>query len=198
MVVMPLFLRRLRVQVYPFLDDWLVKGQSRAQVVSNIRLTQSTFKVLGLLINAEKSTPILVQRIEFTGTVFNSTQARVYLSEVRLKSIRSPITQRSSNYNSPELHEAFRSHGLMHIGDTTSKTAPQSPPDMAGLSIFSKQSPFGHCAHGTSMGSNLPQLVVGYAHGLCGRSLYMPSTVNDPGLRHVSARVGSSPGAIRT
>lgn len=35
MAVVAAFHRRLRVDLHPCLDDWLVKGQSKAQVVSN-------------------------------------------------------------------------------------------------------------------------------------------------------------------
>lgn len=39
------------VQVYPYLAEWLIRGQSRNQVETHVELIQLTFQDLGLLIN---------------------------------------------------------------------------------------------------------------------------------------------------
>lgn len=50
------FLRRQGIQVYSYLDNWLVRGHTKSQVASNIKLNQSVFQGLGLLINTQNST----------------------------------------------------------------------------------------------------------------------------------------------
>lgn len=73
---------KIGVQVYPYVGDWLVKGRSRAQVVSSTQVTQLTFRTLGLVINVDRSTFCPVQRIEFIRAVLDSIQARAFLPEV--------------------------------------------------------------------------------------------------------------------
>lgn len=81
MAVIMAFLRRQGVQVYLYLDDWLVRCQTRAQVESSIHLIHLTFRDLGLLINMQKSTLASIQRIEFIVAVLASVQARTFLPE---------------------------------------------------------------------------------------------------------------------
>lgn len=71
MAVVLAFLRKQGIHIFPYLDNWLVKGQSRAQVEVNTCLIQSTFSALGLLLNVQNSILILVQRIEFIRVVLN-------------------------------------------------------------------------------------------------------------------------------
>ncbi|KAG6930605.1 ORF I polyprotein, partial [Chelydra serpentina] len=56
MAVVAAALRRQSVQVFPYLDDWLIRGNSSNQVQSHIRTAMDMFKRLGLLLNVEKST----------------------------------------------------------------------------------------------------------------------------------------------
>lgn len=81
MTVVAAFFRCRVVQVYPYLNDWLIKGQLQAQVQNSINMVQATFQALGLLINKQKSTVFLVQRIEFIGKVLDMTQAKASLPE---------------------------------------------------------------------------------------------------------------------
>lgn len=48
---------------------------------ASIGIVRATFRVLDLLINKQKSTLVLVQRIEFTGAVLDS--AKSYLAEAK-------------------------------------------------------------------------------------------------------------------
>lgn len=50
------------MQVFLYLDGWLVKGHSRAQVEAPVAFIRATFKNLGLLLNEAKSTLSPVQR----------------------------------------------------------------------------------------------------------------------------------------
>lgn len=58
MMMVAAFLRRLGIQVYLCLDDWLVWSHSRIQLLSSVTLIQSTFNALGLLINSENVYPL--------------------------------------------------------------------------------------------------------------------------------------------
>lgn len=74
------FLRKKRVQVYPYLADWLVKGCTRAQVEADVSLIRSTFNKLvpydqHTKINAHAPSP----KLEFIGAVLDSGQARAFL-----------------------------------------------------------------------------------------------------------------------
>lgn len=92
MAVVAAFLRRLGVQICPYLIDWLVKDWSRAQVVSSVQHIQSTFKAPGLLVNSEKSTLCQLQKIEFIGAVLDPTQSKAFFPELPFQTILSLVT----------------------------------------------------------------------------------------------------------
>lgn len=84
MAVVAVFLRTKGVHVFLYLNDWLVKSLSRAQVEAGFHLIQLTFSALGLLLNIWKSTFIPVQRIEFIGVVFDSVQVRALFPDDKI------------------------------------------------------------------------------------------------------------------
>lgn len=61
------------VQIFHYLEDWLIKGMSKSQVQGSIAIVQTTCQVLGLLINEQKSMLVPVQKIELIGVVLDST-----------------------------------------------------------------------------------------------------------------------------
>lgn len=83
MAVLVGFLRKQRVQVYPDLNDWLIRDRTRAQVKADIRLILSTFQKFGLLLNMQKWILSHIQRIEFIGAVLDSVQVRAFLLDAR-------------------------------------------------------------------------------------------------------------------
>ncbi|XP_034646139.1 butyrophilin subfamily 2 member A2-like [Trachemys scripta elegans] len=91
MAVVAAFLRRQGIQVFPYLDDWLIKGRTKALVEAQVVFIRHTFSSLGLLINKAKSTLSPTQRIEFIGALLDSTQARVYLPEARFRTLSNII-----------------------------------------------------------------------------------------------------------
>lgn len=62
MAVVVAFLRKVGVQIYPYLDNWLIRGQSKDLVEEHVKLTRSTFWNLVLLINEQKLTFAPTQR----------------------------------------------------------------------------------------------------------------------------------------
>lgn len=83
MAMVTAFMRKLGVHVFPYLDDWLVRSQSKAKVLSNMMVIQSTIEAQGLLIKREKSILSPVQRIEFIGVVLDYTDTRSLLLQLR-------------------------------------------------------------------------------------------------------------------
>lgn len=70
----------------PYLDDWLVRGQSKSQVLSSMTvIIQATFSALGLLLNLNKSFLKTVYRTEFTGTLMDVMKAKVFLPQSRFQ-----------------------------------------------------------------------------------------------------------------
>lgn len=88
MVVVAAHLQKSAVHLFPYLEDWLIGGQPKAQVLSSVSTVLSTFDALGLLVNWDKSILKPVQRIEFIGMVLNSTKAKTLLPQSRFEALR--------------------------------------------------------------------------------------------------------------
>lgn len=111
MSVVTVFLRRAGVNVYPYLDDWLIKGWSKELVEEHVRFSWSTFRHRGLLINKRELTFIPTQRIEFIGAVLDSTRTRASLPESRFRAIETLVQNRDIAYHhGKDLFEAPRPH----------------------------------------------------------------------------------------
>ncbi len=61
------FLRRHGVQIYTYLDDWLILAPSRAQVEQDTRFVLSQVRDLGFIVNLEKSSLVPSQDPVFLG-----------------------------------------------------------------------------------------------------------------------------------
>ncbi|XP_050795708.1 uncharacterized protein LOC127044675 [Gopherus flavomarginatus] len=87
MAVVVAYLRRSRIHVFPYLDDWLIRGTSESQVLNHVRKISRLFGDLGLIINVGKSTLLPTQRIEFIGAILDSTLARAILPLSRFQTL---------------------------------------------------------------------------------------------------------------
>ncbi|KAG6928074.1 ORF 3, partial [Chelydra serpentina] len=85
MAVVAAYLKRQGVQIFPYLDDWLLKGSLRSQVQDHLELLLATCANLGLLVNEAKSTLVLVQHIEFIGTLLDASKATASLPPGRFQ-----------------------------------------------------------------------------------------------------------------
>ncbi|KAG6926676.1 hypothetical protein G0U57_011602, partial [Chelydra serpentina] len=92
MAVVAAFLRRHHIHVFPYLDDWLVRGRSRQQVQMHVQMIRDTFSHLGIILNTSKSVLEPTQSIQFIGAVLDATRARVFLPEARRLAIVDLIT----------------------------------------------------------------------------------------------------------
>ncbi|XP_074973740.1 uncharacterized protein LOC142068493 [Caretta caretta] len=89
--------RHQGIQIYPYLDNWLVKGNFRSQVQEDVAVLQAMCLSLCLLVNDKKSTLVPVQRIEFIGAVLKSTCARVFLPLERFQTLMDLIAEVSTS-----------------------------------------------------------------------------------------------------
>ena len=70
MVTIATHLRRRSVVLFPYLDDWLVRNQIRADILRDQQFTIKLISSLGLIINEKKSDLIPAQNFVFIGLEF--------------------------------------------------------------------------------------------------------------------------------
>ncbi|KAF7251740.1 hypothetical protein EYD10_02473 [Varanus komodoensis] len=87
------FPRLQGVQIYPYLDDWLLVSQSREGLLASIRTTCALLEDLGLCINTKKSSLLLVQTITFIRASLDSTVAKAFLPRDRQQTLAWHIHQ---------------------------------------------------------------------------------------------------------
>ncbi|XP_065418201.1 uncharacterized protein LOC135974397 isoform X2 [Chrysemys picta bellii] len=92
MSVVAAFLRKRRMRVFLYLDDWLLAGRSEAEVRSHVTLALQMFGRLGLLVNVPKSTLAPTQRLDFIGAVLDSVTVRAILPESRFLTIQRAVS----------------------------------------------------------------------------------------------------------
>lgn len=86
MAVVAAVLRLQGLFVYPYLDDWLLKGSSQ-MVKDHYQICLNLLQRLGLHVNMEKSIHQPTQRIHYLGAALDSSVGKVFPSE-RLLSIQ--------------------------------------------------------------------------------------------------------------
>ncbi|KAF7249347.1 Protein P, partial [Varanus komodoensis] len=87
------FLRLQGIQIYPYLDDWLLVFQSREGLLASIRTTCALLDDLSLRINAEKSSLLPTQTITFIGARLDSTLEKAFLPQDRQQTLACHIHQ---------------------------------------------------------------------------------------------------------
>ena len=70
MVTIATHLRRRSVVLFPYLDDWFVRNQIRADILRDQQFTIKLISSLGLIINEKKSDLIPAQNFVFIGMEF--------------------------------------------------------------------------------------------------------------------------------
>ncbi|XP_043992827.1 uncharacterized protein LOC122842751 [Gambusia affinis] len=80
-------LRQQGVRVATYIDDWLIAAPSLQEAADHTTLLSKHMLDLGFKINVEKSILFPCQRISFIGLFLDSAQARVKLTEERVKSL---------------------------------------------------------------------------------------------------------------
>ncbi|XP_064414828.1 uncharacterized protein LOC135357146 [Latimeria chalumnae] len=72
-------LRRQGIFVYPYLDDWLIRGNSEEEVARSLSTTMHLLSALGFVLNLVKSQLRPVQNITFIGAVLDAVQGKAFL-----------------------------------------------------------------------------------------------------------------------
>lgn len=65
-------LTKKRIHVFPYLYEWLLRGQSREEILSYIYITLCFLDCLSLILNTGKSTLVPTQKIEFIGFLIDT------------------------------------------------------------------------------------------------------------------------------
>ena len=98
--VLAAFLRRRGVQIFMYLDDWLIVADDESSALKHTTEVIETARGLGWIINLEKSCLVPSQRPTFLGSVIDFTSGRVFPSEERkvavLEGARVLLTQTES------------------------------------------------------------------------------------------------------
>lgn len=80
------------IRLLCYLDDILVLSSSPQQAVVHVRLTLETQASHSFSVNLEKSHLVPTTRLQHLGTLINSVQGRVYLSQDRQDSLRALVS----------------------------------------------------------------------------------------------------------
>lgn len=105
-------LRCQQIHIFMYLDDWLIRNQSKDLLQMQLFKLVNLLVDLGLLINVEKSQFIPSQIITYLGAVFNLQEGQVYPSESRFIAIQQAIAE---IVRKPKVHAVLflRMLGLM-------------------------------------------------------------------------------------
>lgn len=80
--------KRKGIHIFPYLDDWLLKGGSREEVLAHVDTTLCLLDHLKLILNVVKSTLAPTQKIECIGDLLESTRSRVFLLTDRFQGVQ--------------------------------------------------------------------------------------------------------------
>lgn len=87
MAVIGSYLRKRQIQVFMYLDDWLIKSQDRTLLLRQLEETLQLIQNLGLIVNVQKSNMNPSQVVLYLGSVFNTRRGLVLPSEERFQKI---------------------------------------------------------------------------------------------------------------
>ena len=87
MAVLAAYLRKLMIQIFMYLDDWLISNSDGTALVKQMHFVLRLVQNLGLIVNQKKSNLIPTQHIEYLGALFNLEKGIVTPTETRFQSI---------------------------------------------------------------------------------------------------------------
>lgn len=107
-------LRRQGVNMILYLDDWLVLNQSREKLLEQMDVILETLKMLGFVVNLQKSLLNPCQTFQFLGVVFNTVTMTSTLSQGNTEKVLEWITQIQSK-QSISAQECLAILGLLNF-----------------------------------------------------------------------------------
>ncbi|KAM7137483.1 uncharacterized protein RBU57_016951 [Macrochelys suwanniensis] len=189
MAVVAAYLRRRGVQIFPYLDDWLLKGSSRSQVQDHLELFLSTCANLGLLVNEAKSTLVPVQCIEFIGALLDASKATASLPLGRFQTLKVLIGT-VTELPVTTARACLQLLGHMYLRGPPRQTPDEAPPALAGLGVLPGLGQAGQSPHGTGASDRLTTMVVLPGQYAPGDPLPGPAPVTRPSVRCVGLGLG--------
>ena len=91
------YLRLQGIQVYPYIDDWLIVSKSKHQALQDTQYVLHTLQALGLTINQEKSKLSPSQFVDYIGARIDSVQAQMFMPPDRIQKILKAIKKFKPN-----------------------------------------------------------------------------------------------------
>ncbi|XP_064424706.1 condensin-2 complex subunit D3 [Latimeria chalumnae] len=85
LVVVASHLCRQGTFVYPYFDDWLIRGSSKEEAARGLSVTTRLLGSFGFVLNLEKSQLCPVQNITFIGAVLDAVQGTAFLPQERVE-----------------------------------------------------------------------------------------------------------------
>lgn len=115
--IVPAYLCCDGIQIFLYLDDWLVQGKSSTQVQNSILVIRQLFSCLGLKLNMNESKSKLTQQITIIGADISATIA--YLpADSSVHGVSIPKPQIQPKGNSSFLSATTGSHGIVCVCDS--------------------------------------------------------------------------------
>ena len=90
------YLRSRQIQIYMYLDDWLIKNQDKHLLRQQISQVLEVIQGLGLLVNWTKSQLEPTQTIQYLGSVFSLKDGVVYPTMDRYRKLQEALQNLSS------------------------------------------------------------------------------------------------------
>ncbi|CAC5379779.1 unnamed protein product [Mytilus coruscus] len=120
MAVLATYLRKLKIQIFMYLDDWLISNSDRTALVNQMDFVLRLVQDLGLLVNQKKSNLIPTQHTEYMGALFNLEKGIVTPTETRFQSILEIIHAllNSQQLQAVVIFKITGSDGFMHLPNT--------------------------------------------------------------------------------
>ncbi|XP_078241458.1 uncharacterized protein LOC144586699 [Pogona vitticeps] len=85
------YLRLQGVQIYPYIDDWLIVSKSKHQALRDTQYVLQTLESLGLTINYEKSKLRPSRVVDYIGARIDSIRAQMFMPPERIQKILGAI-----------------------------------------------------------------------------------------------------------
>ena len=98
------YLRLHAVQVFPYIDDWLVVSRSRYKALRDMKFTLDVLRNLGLTVNHKKSHLVPSQIVDYIGVTLDATRGRIFLPQDRIRKIKKAVKKFRAGVTVTALH----------------------------------------------------------------------------------------------
>ncbi|KAM7164028.1 uncharacterized protein RBU57_008080 [Macrochelys suwanniensis] len=191
MALVAAFLHRHHVHVFPYLNNWLIRGRSRQQVQAHVQMILSSwyhnkYQQVGVGAN-----PIhRVNRGDSRCNQGTSVPPGGPSSGSRGRNHQSPSVP---HYDGETMPQVTGPHGVLHLCSTARPVATSTSAGVAGIRLPTRSQQSGHGPHSSSSHVRLPAMVVRPADGGRRSTLSVPSPLPNSGDGRISVGMGRTP-----